>query len=151
MIKHEELAHELLLGVPGPKGGREYPERNSKRERAARIALARMLWKEAPDGYFTRIVASLIHPKPRSRIVEREIIFQRRNRGTPVVVGEGRRAEVAAFMHKELEKQKLKWGKQNLKAVVGAAVDEFDIGRSTIMEIWGDYRPRKLSRKSPTK
>src|ERR1700730_9506636 len=104
MREDEQLAIEFLLGTPGPKG-RTYLKPGSKLELKARSALARIMLTEAPGGYFTRLVATLIDPPDRSTIIKRKIVFQR-PKGTPVVVLDGRRAEIAAYMHDQLAKQK---------------------------------------------
>jgi hypothetical protein len=141
-----ELAHELLLGTPGPRG-REYLEPNSERELKARTALARILRAEAPNGYFTRVLADLIDPPRGSVIINRKIVFQR-PRGTPVVVSDRRRVEIAAFMQEQLEKQKRGTcasdaQARNLKPIIDAAREKFGDSRSTIMKIWHDFRPPK--------
>jgi hypothetical protein len=146
----EDLAHELLLGTLG-SNPREYPERGSKRELAARAALARLLRKG--DSFYIWRVADMIDPSLGSAVAEREVFFKRRDKGTPVVVGERRRAEIAAFLQEGLkEEKKIKpKGKPNFKAVVAAAENEFGVGRSTILAIWSDYKPIKPNRNGPTK
>jgi hypothetical protein len=145
----EELAHEFLLGIPGPDG-REFPKPGSERELKARTALAKILFKEAPNGYFTRLMAALIDPPRRSVIIKRKIVFKR-PRGTPVVVGDRRRAEIAAFIHARL---KNRTGTQSLKSVLGEAEDKFGVRRSTLLNIWSHFRPPKGNgggRRSPNK
>jgi hypothetical protein len=166
----EELAHELLLGTPGPKG-REYPE--FERERAARAALARLLRKEAaPNGFYTLRVADLIDPPTdpgniQSDLVERKVIFQGRNRGTPVVVDERRRAKIAVFM-RELEHCRhcipfaphgLPVKKQNRqrRGILQAVEVQFGVKRSTARKIENDYKEsekqkqKRFARKHPIK
>jgi hypothetical protein len=148
MHEDEELAIEFLLGTPGPKG-RTYLQPGSERELKARAVLARIMLTEAPDGYFTRLVAALIDPPRRSAIIKRKIVFQRA-RGTPVVVGDRRRVEIAAFMHDQLQKQKRgatagNARARNLKRVVGAAQDKFGVSRATVMKVWSGFRPRKTN------
>jgi hypothetical protein len=154
----EELAHEFLVGIVGPKG-RGYLKPNSEHEKKARQATARILRKEAGrDGWFTRLVADLIDPStrslPRHFYIKRKIVFQR-PRGTPVVVSDRKRAEIAAFIHNELAKQKAKAGPQtpaaqarNLKPVIAATGKEFGIKKSTVWGIWADF---KLKRRTPIK
>jgi hypothetical protein len=149
-----ELAHELLFGAPN-SSQRTFP--TGGREKAARAALARVMTAEAPDGFFTQAMAALISPpEQRGRVAhvipKREIIF-RRHRGTPVVKSRRREIEIAAFMHEHLEKQKRQQNgtdaqARNLKRAVGAAHDKFGVGRSTIIKIWSEFKPK---RRSPTK
>jgi hypothetical protein len=142
--KDERLAHEFLLGTAGPKGT-VYLKPNSKREKMARKATARVLRKEAGrDGYWTHLVASLINPLPRHFFIKRKIIFQR-PRGTPVRILDRERAEIAAFIRNELEKQKAGAPTaaqgRNLKLAMAAARDKFGISDRTVWDIWKDFRP----------
>jgi hypothetical protein len=143
--KDEKLAREFLLGVVGPKG-RAYLKPNSKREKRARKATARVLRDEAGhDGYFTCLIASLIDPSPGQVFINRKIIFQR-PRGTPVVVASDRqRVEIAAYIHNELEKQKASAPTaaqaQNLKRAMAAARDKFGKSDRTLWKIWKEFRP----------
>jgi hypothetical protein len=143
--KDEKLAHEFLLGTVGPKGT-VYLKPNSEREKRARQATARVLRKEAPQGFFTQLIASLIDPSPDRVFIKRKIIFQR-PRGTPVVVSDQQRAEIAGFIHKELEKQKAHAQTaaqaRNLKAAMAAACDKFGISDRTVWDIWKDFRPMR--------
>ena len=145
MADDEELAHELLLGIPGPKG-RKYLEPGSERELSARAALARVMRAEAPHGYFTLRVANLIDPR-RDR-AERKIQFRRVKRGTPIRISDRQRAEIAAYIHDHRARG------LNLKKAWGAAQDKFDISRGTVTEIWKHFRPIKQKNRnwrSPTK
>lgn len=154
--RDEKLAQELLVGIRGSKG-RIYLEPNSRRELKARIALSKVLRAEAPNGWFTNVVAALIEPpRRRSAIIERKIVFQRPTRGAPVVVNDRRRAEIAAFMQVQLEKQKRETAAtvaqaRNQKKAEDTTTKKFDISRSTLMEIWSEFSPRKSRRRSPTK
>ena len=155
MDEDEELAIEFLLGTSGPKG-RTYFDPDSERGKRARTILARKLWEEAPGGWFTPYVAASIDPHPH-RWIERKIVFKR-PRGTPVVVDVRRRTEIAKFMHEQFEKQKRGAASaaqaRNLKRVIAAAMKEFGVGRSTVMSVWGEFRPPKESKngsRSPTK
>jgi len=154
----EELAIEWLLGTHGPDG-REYLKPGDKCELRARAAVARALLREAPDGYFTRLVAALIDPSISSSIISRRIALKR-PKGTPVVIPDRRRAEIAAFMQEQLAKQKQGTAAsaaqaQNLKRVVAATQEKFGASRSTVLNIWRDFRPLKKKNSqrqiSPTK
>jgi hypothetical protein len=134
MRKREELAHELLLGTPGPKG-RVYLEPNSKREILARKLLARLMRQEAPHGFYTQLVAAHICPPARSLFIKRKIVFQR-GKGTPAIVADRQRVEIAAFMREQLRSQ-------NLKRAIAAAENRFGRRRSTILKIWSDFQPPK--------
>jgi hypothetical protein len=152
--KDERLAREFLLGSVGPKG-RVYLKPNSIREKKARKATARVLRKEAgPDGYFTCLIASLIDPSPNHVFINRKIIFQR-PRGTPVVASNRQRAEIAAFIHNELEKQKAgaptAAQARNLKLAIGAASDKFGYGDRTLREIWKEFKPVKPTKSTANK
>ena len=151
MEDNDDLAHEWLLGTLGPKG-RQYLKPNSERELKARAVVAQHLRAEAPNGYFTNRVADLIDPPRSSAVIKRKIVFQR-PRGTPVVVSARRRVEIAAFMQRQLEAQKRGNAAsaaqaKNLKRVVSAVQNKFHISRSTVMNIWQDFRPPKNKEKS---
>ena len=77
MDEDEDLAIEFLLGTPGA-GGRTYLDPDSKRGKRARTILAGKLLAEAPDGYFTQIVAKLIDPPRRSAIFQRRLFLSGR-------------------------------------------------------------------------
>jgi hypothetical protein len=150
----EELAHEWLLGTPGPKGIREYLKTGSERELKARAAMARILRSEAPGGFFTGLMAALVDPPRRGVIIpnvaNRKIAFKR-PRGTPVVVSDRRRVEIAAFMHEQLAAQKRKPAAtaaqaRNLKDVVAAAQAKFAISHGTVMDIWREFKPKPKSK-----
>jgi hypothetical protein len=138
----EELAIELLIGARG-----KYLKPGSKLELKARTALARILRTEAPDGWFTQTVADLIGLPLRSAVTKQKIVFVlNRSRGTPVVVTDRRRAEVAACIQEQLAQG------QNLKGAWGVAQDKFGIKRSTVIKIWDSFKPSKSDgRRSPTK
>jgi hypothetical protein len=139
MDNDEELAHELLLGISGSKG-REFLKPGSERELSARAALARVMRAEAPHGYFTQRVANLIDPPHGSVVSKRKLVFQR-PKGTPVVVSERQRAEIAAFMHEQNQKRGTVTDKLS-KQVEADAHDKFGYKRSTLRKIWKDFRLR---------
>jgi len=143
--KDEKLAREFLVGMIGPKG-RVYLKPNSEREKRARAATARVLRNEAgQDGYFTQLVASLINPSPGHFFIHRKIIFQR-PRGTPVVISDRHRAEIAAFIQEELARQKADAQTttaqaRNLKRALAATRRKFGISERTFWSIWKHFRP----------
>jgi hypothetical protein len=150
----EELAIEFLTGVPGPNG-RTYMTPGSEREKMARAALARFMVKEAPNGYFTRLVAAHFDPPPSSAVIKRILNFHRPKRGTPVRRSDRRRVEIAAFMHEYLRVQKegakgTSAQARNLKNVIPETQKKFGISRNTVLDIWKDFGPAKR-RTSPNK
>jgi hypothetical protein len=150
--RDEKLAHELLVGAGG-----KYLKPGSELELKARTALARILRKEAPDGWFTQTVADLIGLPPRSAVTKQKIVFVlNRSRGTPVMVTDRRRAEIAAFMQEQLETQKRGTAAtvaqaRNQKRAREATMKKFGISRSTFIEIWREFSLRKGRRRSPNK
>jgi hypothetical protein len=154
MDEDEDLAIEFLLGTPGPRG-RTYLDPDSERGKRARTILARKLREEAPDGYFTQIVAKLIDPPRRSAIFQREIVFKR-PRGTPVIMDARRDPEIAALMRVLLAQlAKRKRGAamtaaeiRNFKDIIDAAQKKFGVKRSTVMSAWSKFRPPKKSKNS---
>lgn len=143
----EELVHELLFGIPGPRG-RTFPAPGSRRELRARIILARLMVTEAPNGFYTRAVAALIRPPRRSAIITGKVIFRRLSRGRPAVVGDRRNIEIATFLHAELKRRREKGAStdaqsRNLKPAIDEAKKKFGVRRSTIMKIWQEFRPQK--------
>ncbi len=150
----EQLARELLLGI-GPRGRKIYLKPGSEYELKARAALARVMLSEAPNGYFTRLVARLIQPLPPSALIQQKIIFKR-PRGTPLVVNDQRRAEIAAFMQEKMKNQTRGSAvtvaqARNQKRAKEATMKKFGISRSTLMDIWSEFSPRKSGRRSPAK
>src|SRR6516225_1159313 len=148
--KDEKLAGEFLLGLVSPKG-RVYLKPNSKREKQARAATERVLRKEAGrNGYWAHLVAGLINPSPRHFFIKRKIVFQR-PKGTPVTILDRERAEIAAFIHNELEKQKVgaptAAQAKNLKRVMAAARDKFGYGGRTLWKIWKEFKPFATAKK----
>jgi hypothetical protein len=145
--KDEKLAREFLLGMID-QTGRTYLKPNSKREKQARAATARVLRREAGrNGYWTHVVASLIDPSPRHFFIKRKIIFKR-PKGTPILISDRARAEIAAFAQDELKKQKANTNttiaqRRNLKRIMTMACDEFGIGERTFWKIWKKFRPVK--------
>jgi hypothetical protein len=143
--KDERLALEFLLGTID-QNGRTYLKPNSKREKQARAATARVLQKEADrSGYWTHLVACLINPSPRHIFINRKIIFKR-PRGTPVTILDRERAEIAAFMQKELANQKANAEatdaqRRNLKRMMAMTQKKFGISNRKIWEIWKEFRP----------
>ena len=140
--KDEKLAREFLLGLVSPKG-RVYLKPNSKREKQARAATERVLRKEAGrNGYWAHLVAGLINPSPRHFFIKRKIVFQR-PKGTPVTILDRERAEIAAFIHNELEKQRTGASTaaqaRNLKHAMAAARDKFGKRDRTLWKIWKEF------------
>jgi hypothetical protein len=149
--RSEELALEFLLGRIERKG-RTYLKPNSEREKQARAATARVLRKEAGrNGYLTHLVACLINPPPRHSFIKRKIIFQR-PRGTPVMILDRERVEIAAFMQEERAKQKANTAttdaqRRNLKRMMDMTQEKFGIGNRTIWKIWKEFGPSSTANK----
>jgi len=136
-MEDEELAIELLRGTSvfdnkGRHYKRDYLEPGSSHERAARAALARLLRKEAPDGYFTQIVASLIDP-PRRRVVVTQRIEFKRLKGNPWRASGRLDVEIAEFIH-----ERRKAGCQ-LKDAVTDAAEHFRVGEEKVRKAWGEF------------
>jgi hypothetical protein len=153
MRRSEELALEFLLGKI-EQNGRTYLKPNSEREKQARAATARVLRKEAGrTGYFTHLVASLINPSPNNVFIKRKIIFQR-PRGTPARILDREQAKIAAFMQKELKKQKANTAptdaqRRNLKPMMAMTKEKFGISNRKIWDIWKEFGPPSIA-ETPT-
>lgn len=149
--KDERLALEFLLGTID-QNGRTYLKPNTKREKQARAATARVLQKEAGrSGYWTHLVACLINSSPRHIFINRKIIFKR-PRGTPVKILDRERAEIAAFMQEELANQKANTEttdaqRRNLKRLMAMTQKKFGISNRKIWEIWREFRPFSTANK----
>jgi hypothetical protein len=150
--KDEKLALEFLLGTIN-QNGRTYLKPNSKREKQARAATARVLQKEADrNGYWTHLVACLINPSPYNVFIKRKIIFQRPRR-TPVTILARERAEIAAFMQNELTRQKKATAemtdaqRRNLKRMMAITQEKFGISNRKIWAIWKEFRPLSTANK----
>ncbi len=142
----EDLAHELLLGSPisGQNGWyhkRQYLKPGSKRESAARAALARLLRDEAPDGYFTQIVASMIDPQTNSPLINQRIKIVRLQGGKRAT---GRlNIDIAKFIHKRREEQP----GITMEAVIYDAAEHFRISERRIKYAWSRFKPVKTNRR----
>jgi hypothetical protein len=127
-----KLATELLLGTPrsDPKGyyhlKRRYPE--GRRELKARKALADELRTEAPDGYFTHLLADMIDPRVKSRAIDKQSVKFIPARG-------GRRSsgrldlKICEFMHKKKRR-----GGVDAAAVL--AKEHFKISETRVWQAW---------------
>jgi hypothetical protein len=143
-----ELADELLLGKPS--GGRRYHQRKypkGKRALAARAALAKLLRAEAPDGYYTPLLAEMIspHPKPGTvAVIERQRVKFIPPRG-------GKRAsgrlelDIAKFVRKKLaevqrerRRRKMRPLKEDrlAKRTVDQAKARFRVSEKTVRNAW---------------
>jgi hypothetical protein len=140
-----ELAEELLLGKPaGDARGwyikREYLKPDSKRERVARIALARELRKEAPVGHFVHLLAALIDPRPPRKAnggTTRRVIPKQTVQFVPPKGG--RRAsgradlDIVVFMREWLAQDPKR---RKTDAAVVQAKNHFDVSESRVWQAW---------------
>jgi hypothetical protein len=133
------LAHEMLLGRPADDSSgwylkRNYPERGSKRERVARIALARELRRG--DEYFIKLVAAMIDPRTNSSIIKQKIEFETADKRREPKTSDRRDVEVAAFLHE--------WREQHpgepVDDAIAAAEDHFGFGQRIIWSIWSRFK-----------
>jgi hypothetical protein len=140
-LARTELAYELLLGKPisDPEGWyprREYPEPGSKRERAARTALAMALRKG--DRYFIDLVAAMIHPRPQSAIIKQKIEFapskDKRRETKPL---DRRDLDIAVFIHE----WRAAHAGSPVQAAIAEAADHFGFAERIIWAGWKKYRP----------
>jgi hypothetical protein len=136
-----DLAHDLLLGrtTSDPKGWypqRDYPEPGSKRERVARIALARELRRG--DQYFMGLVAAMIDPRTESSIIKQKIEFtpSKDRRREPKISGR-RDLEIAAFMHE----WRATHPDQSIEQVIAKAAEHFGFTDRVIWDAWKTYKP----------
>jgi hypothetical protein len=138
----ESLAHELLFGWPeSDKAGwdstRRFPVAGSKRERVARIALARAL--RTGDEFFVGAVAALIDPCTESTIVTRKIEFVRaKDRRHESKTSRRRDIEIAAFLHEWREQHR----GESTEATVAATADHFGFADRVIWNVWKNFKPK---------
>jgi hypothetical protein len=137
------LAHELLQGTttpsdPHPRGWsqpQEYPKPGSKRERAARSALARELRRG--DERFINMVAAMIDPRNKSSIIKQKIEFTPKDRRCEPKISGRRKIEIAAFMHEWLSKHP----GQNITSAVVEAAKQLGLADGIIWDAWKIYKP----------
>jgi hypothetical protein len=131
--RHPGLASALLLGTPGgdPRYyNRKFPKPGSKRELAARAALARELLAEAPQGYFVKLIAAMIDPRTDSPFIRQTIKFVRHKGG---LRASGRRhLEIATFMRAHREKHP----ELAVEQAALDAADHFEVSERTIWAAW---------------
>jgi hypothetical protein len=135
-----DLAHDLLLGRTTSDQQswhpqHEYPEPGSKRERVARIALARELRKG--DQYFIGLVAAMIDPRTESLIIRQKIEFTPKDRRRESKISGRRDIEIAAFMHE----WRAKHPDQSIESVVAEAAEHFGFSERIIWDAWKKYKP----------
>jgi hypothetical protein len=132
-LTDERLVYELLCGVdvrlPNKQLGKEYLAPWSKRERAARAALARLIRKSSPFPEFIReTLAALFDPASSSVPVERRIEFNRLHVG-----------ELKSRPEATLEIAMHVWLRQQLgdkkESAVESAVEMFGLKRRRILDI----------------
>jgi hypothetical protein len=152
-----ELADELLLGKAsgGPRYlRRKYP--SGKRALAARAALAQLLKAEAPDGYYTPLLAEMIAPSPKPGTVA----LIKRQTVEFIPPRDGKRAsgrlelDIAKFVRKKLaevqrerRKKKMRPLKEDRldKRTVDQVATRFRVSEKTIRTAWKLFAEGKPS------
>jgi hypothetical protein len=136
IITDERLTFRLLCGIdvrlPNKQSGKEYFAPNSKLERAARAALARLIRKGEPfPGLIRETLAALFDPASATVPIDRHIEFKRS-------IGnlESRpEAELEIAMHVYV--RHYIGGSKN--DAVKSAMQQFDLGRSRVFAICSKY------------
>jgi hypothetical protein len=141
-LTDERLAYELLCGVdvrfPNKRFGKQYLVPKSKRERAARAALARLFRKGSPFPEFIReTLAALFDPESATVPAGRRLDFVNLKQSHP-----GAGMEVALHVWYRL------WLADKKEAAIASAEQEFGLKRRRVLDICRKYASElpKLSR-----
>lgn len=138
--RHPNLASLLLFGKQSTsKDGwytqRKYPKPGSKRELAARAALADELRAEAPWGHFVGLAAAMIDPRTKGILPRPQIKFVgHRGKNSRPQTTKHRAIEIAAYIHERLPNHK------NVHNSIAEAAAHFGFVETVIWEAWDEYK-----------
>jgi hypothetical protein len=132
-LTDERLAYELLCGVnvrlPNKRFGKQYLVPKSKRERAARAALARLFRKGSPfPGFIRETLAALFDPASATVPAGRRIEFVNLKQSPP-----GAGLEVALHVWYRL------WLGDKTDAAIASAEQQFRLKRRRVFDIYRKY------------